>query len=954
MVFGSGVQATGIGQYSGEEWTMYQRTYLDTMVSGDRSVLVRRPDGPNGQRWIVFLADGRELHFATVCDCSGSTYCNAPLTPSGFVAGGKARLVKVVDARGNAITVSYNGPAGVVKAMADDLGHKLTLKQASGASTCTNPRVGALEYDAAGVTTVVASYEYSGDQLTAVRLGGANGAVLRSYEYSSGGYLKSVRNAAGDPIVEFGYDPATGYATSLVDPSSNLTVAYPDLLTAQIQIRTARAYSSKTRTSRSPGGAAHSMGSAGSSSQYAWIARYLRCREDEEHRVHWYDRDISGRITHHAEYAAGDFSCVSEAPTRVSPPVVPINEEWFEFGLEKQIALEGATPVAVPLTTVTKARRTSVLANEAGAGQSNTFERTYDYYDPQNPIAGCADTPLPVGSVLCRYIEDGLTKDIDGNVVRQQRATYFSYDARGRLTKTSGPVIVGGGSDPAAPYEERTYWADSESSVRRGRLHEVKRYPASGATPLVTTYDWDMFGPYQITDPNGRVTLLLRDGHGRVIQRITPDGRATSVRYYDEGRPRLVLRNGGSSWRFAYDDKGRVNRVEMLAGDPDVPGTAVDVAATQDVVYDPSGNTSVVTLAGADGMVRWLRRQEYDAEHRLQKELHPEDPTKFARWDYDASGLLSSITDEEGRTTQILPDGMGRPTTTHRSGKNAAGGDVALDVAAYGYEGGARLKTVTDAAGRTTEYGNDDFGETVSVGSSSTIKSSPWRYGYDARGNVVMRTGGRVATTYAYDALQRLIRVVATNAYDGEQIQYVYVYDTPTGGQGRLGSIVEPQRTTEFTYDEVGRLLTETVREAGIDAPLTTEYRYDVDGDLQTIVYPSGQLTLELDRDLATKNVREVRDARTGTKYASDVTYWPAGPLHGLTFGNGTTLEQTFNLRYEPATIRSGPLSLDYGMTWAGNVASVRSGLTTTTYGHDFLDRLVSFSPGTAAARRLR
>jgi len=47
----------------------------------------------------------------------------------------------------------------------------------------------------------------------------------------------------------------------------------------------------------------------------------------------------------------------------------------------------------------------------------------------------------------------------------------------------------------------------------------------------------------------------------------------------------------------------------------------------------------------------------------------------------------------------------------------------------------------------------------------------------------------------------------------------------------------------------------------------------------------------------------------TSVKYASEVTYWPEGPLNSLTFANGTTLSQTFNLRYGPLTITSGPSS---------------------------------------------
>jgi Tol biopolymer transport system component len=72
-----------------ETWQVYG-PWSNAVMSGDnQNVLVRRPSG----EWIMFSPDGRELHFATVCDACGGTdvFCQDPAT------GGKARLVKVVD-----------------------------------------------------------------------------------------------------------------------------------------------------------------------------------------------------------------------------------------------------------------------------------------------------------------------------------------------------------------------------------------------------------------------------------------------------------------------------------------------------------------------------------------------------------------------------------------------------------------------------------------------------------------------------------------------------------------------------------------------------------------------------------------------------------------------------------------------------------------------------------------
>ncbi len=90
-------------------------------------------------------------------------------------------------------------------------------------------------------------------------------------------------------------------------------------------------------------------------------------------------------------------------------------------------------------------------------------------------------------------------------------------------------------------------------------------------------------------------------------------------------------------------------------------------------------------------------------------------------------------------------------------------------------------------------------------------------YAYDARGNVLGRGDQTVTVSYTYDGLDRLLSVAAQNSRDGSSLSYQFRYDERTF-VGRLTSIVEPDRTTSFTYDWAGRLLTEEVSESGISA----------------------------------------------------------------------------------------------------------------------------------------
>jgi RHS repeat-associated protein len=137
----------------------------------------------------------------------------------------------------------------------------------------------------------------------------------------------------------------------------------------------------------------------------------------------------------------------------------------------------------------------------------------------------------------------------------------------------------------------------------------------------------------------------------------------------------------------------------------------------------------------------------------------------------------------------------------------------------------------------------------------------------------------------------------------------------------------------------------------GVAQPLTTIYEYDADGALQLVKYPTG-LAVRYDRDPMTGQVTAVRNAADGTPWASGVTHYPTGPVASLTFGNGRTLAQGYDLLYQPTWIESGPLSLALQASPAGDIAVVSDrsqDLDCTrsvdrTLRYDFLGRLSGWS----------
>lgn len=918
-----------------ETWQVYSAHAPRGYEPTHRNVLVQRPDG----EWIVFLTDGRTLHFENVCtSCeAGTAYC----TPA--LSGGKARLTKAVDKMGNSVRVVYDAPSGLLLGLVDDLGHSLEVRNPG---SCQNYAT-ELRYDGA----VVARYSVTGSLLRSAV--DADGNTLQSYVYvSAGAYwprLQAVLDEAGTAIAEFSYD-AYGKAIGLVDDGSSVAVTYGDRSAVVTEYFRGRfgdtAAASERRFDWNRRVVSISDGCAcGSPKLMDWTkSGKLACSRDANGRVTSQEFDALGRVTRRVEFT-GD-AC--EVPASLPPDS---REEWRAYGVARPIA-QGLN---LELDTVTAISRKSALDPTRFASEIFDYEQASQPTDP----AGywCAATALPAGSVLCRHITAGYVTGTSGPVL-ERHATFFSYDARGRLVRAYGPVNLDQpGANDIPPLEERTYWGDSDTPERRGRLQQVRRYRSPIAQPLVTLYDYDMFGLSRITAPDQTQRMIVKDGRGRSRFFVTADATGTvrsrsETRYYDGATPRLRILPSGSAERYSFDGKGRLRLTEYLSSDPDAPGPTPSLGWSESHVYDLAGNRIHTERRDAAGDVTWQQDLAYDEAHRIVWESNPSVPTKGKSWSYDGSGFLSRTIDEEGRGTAFTPDGLNRVRKVTRTGLDAAGLPTSLDVATYAFAPGADwLATVTDGDGRATTYAYDDFGRVERVGSPTLSRGGGAWYQYDSRGNVLARGDNDVTITYAYDGLDRVLSVNAQNSRDGMSLSYTYTYDED-GFAGRLTSVTEPDRTIRYSYDWAGRLSAEVIAENGVSAPLTTSYAYDLDGMVQQLTYPTG-LKVVFDRDPATRRAVAIRSTE-GTVYASDVAWRPGGPIASLRFGNSRTLAQSFNGRYEPLEIQSGPVWLTYSPSPAGDIGAVAnrseepSGAcvhdSLRTFKYDLQDRMTAWS----------
>src|SRR5512133_2875413 len=151
---------------------------------------------------------------------------------------------------------------------------------------------------------------------------------------------------------------------------------------------------------------------------------------------------------------------------------------------------------------------------------------------------------------------------------------------------------------------------------------------------------------------------------------------------------------------------------------------------------------------------------------------------------------------DEAGDLELRPDGhsdlSGRRGGAHPRRRAPRAPQLSTKEASYVYELGMDVpKSVTDGAGRTTTYAHDDFGRNGMVDNAAVFKSRlPYRYDYDARGNVRHRTGGGTTVEYKYDGLDRLIAIEASKNAGDPSVNVALTYDA-ANQKGRPYSIVE-------------------------------------------------------------------------------------------------------------------------------------------------------------------
>ena len=154
---------------------------------------------------------------------------------------------------------------------------------------------------------------------------------------------------------------------------------------------------------------------------------------------------------------------------------------------------------------------------------------------------------------------------------------------------------------------------------------------------------------------------------------------------------------------------------------------------------------------------------------------------------------------------------------------------------------------------------------------------------FDPSGAIATGTDARNATgTYGYDAAGRVTSIV----YPDQTI--AFTYDQGTNGAGHLTRLTDGSGTTAWTYDAQGRVLGRAQTSGTVT--LTVGYGYDASGQLTSLTTPSGQVI-----GVSYLSGRASALTVNGVTLLSGLTYEPFGPTRGWQWGNGTTTTRAYD-----------------------------------------------------------
>jgi YD repeat-containing protein len=613
----------------------------------------------------------------------------------------------------------------------------------------------------------------------------------------------------------------------------------------------------------------------------------------------------------------------------------------------------------------------------------DTFGRTTHYeYDAAERLVKTVD---PAGHETTNTYNDAeqlvAATDILGNT------THYVYDEAGRLLSTT---------DSLGNTTQTTYNPDGTTSITIDALEGTTSYTYDDLKRVISTTQPDGSTTHNtydaagnlvaVTDALGGVTHYEYDALSRLIKTTDPLGGITENFYDDNGKLIQTKDASGNATTYAYDDVGQmISQTDALGN---VTTYEYDALGRRTAVIDPVGNRTTYSYDALDRVISvtdpkgGIIHTTYDALGEVTSRTDA--MGNITRFEYDDLGHMTSQIDALNNTTTDTYDGMGNLVSTT---------DPLGHVTTDNYDVLGRQVGTTNALGYTTESTLDSLGRTVSttdeLGQVSTSQFDPLGrllkqtnpagsetlHTYDLNGNMLTTTDANGhKTSMVYDALGRMISQTDANGLtttftydasgnlisqtDGAGNQTRFIYDAlnhqtqtidPLGNityfsydaNGNLVKKTDAKGiSTVYEYDPTGKLsaVVENANPNGVADAQTnvrTEYKYDANGNLLTVLDGNGHLSATYTYDALNRVISEKDALGITTTYAYDAV----GNRISMVDGNELQVNYVYDALNQLTKVDYPGTDQDVQFTYdsAGERTALTDGVGSTTWTYNSL-----------------
>ncbi|MEU7897114.1 RHS repeat-associated core domain-containing protein, partial [Nonomuraea sp. NPDC049152] len=768
---------------------------------------------PHTYTLLVTYPDGRQLRFAAKGD---GTYAAPPGTYATLAevnAGGwrlmdksstsywfdaSGRLIKVSDRRDRTQDLVYGADGKLSKVTATG-GRSLTF-------TWTGNHVTTVSTDSVGGTPLTWTYTYSGDLLTTVCAPGA-GESCTTYTYTPASRYRSViTNAEPTGYWRLGDAAATTVGAKvpssagwnvdtdaiLAGTTADVTRTTPGALAGTSNGAMRFAGTANSSYVRLPSGAINGRG--GLLAVEAWF------KTTGSGTVIGYHN--TGRSTFTpVVYVGTDGKLRGQFYTGTAKPIT--STMLVNDGNWHHVVLTGAENTQ---TLFLDGQSAGTLAGEITHLDQGEAEIGYGYASPSWPASVTNAGPFPFAGEIDEVAVYGKPLGL-----AEIRTHYAARLVQPQLTKHTLP--------------SGRIWASNAFDADGGRL--LTHTDRNGGTWKLSAIQFTRFSDGQdglahativTTDPNqGTLTYVVDATRGyRPVSEADQLGKVTRYEYDSGGYPAKVIDRNGNVTELFHDLRGNTIGVKRCRFVDNCQTASSEYYLNKDEVFDPRNDKIIV--------------------YRDARSSRSTDDTYATRWEYNQHGeeiketIPATADFPQGRSTQL----------SYTDGSEAADGG--------GWTPAGLVKAEIDAKGKESTYRYTASGDLAEEADRGGLRI---KYGHDAIGRVISRTEisqahpQGVMTTMTYNGLGRIlthtgaaVKNEITNVTHTPQTKYEYNQDglavsetavDLTGG--------DPDRVISYTYDDFGRLETQTGPEGGL-----VRYAWDHTGAQTAVTDELGNL----------------------------------------------------------------------------------------------------------------